>query len=73
METLNQHHAQIHTSELRRQAEIERLAALARASRRDARTARPSSLQLTGLTSAIRAARTRLGTAPALGTKVRRV
>jgi hypothetical protein len=71
---LNTRHAEIHSADLHRRAEIHRITATARAVKRDARPTPQS--HLGGLTEAVRATAARLSTAvrgiPVVGSKTRR-
>ena len=73
---LNTRHAEIHSAELHRRADLHRVAATARAVKRDARPTRQSQLHLGGLTEAVRATAAGLSTAvrgiPVVGSKARR-
>lgn len=60
---LNHRHAQIHSTELHRRAELHRLAAKARANERGTRQNRKSRLHLGDLAQAIRASFARVGSA----------
>jgi hypothetical protein len=73
---LNIRHAELHSAELHRRAELHRITATARAMKRGARPTRQSQLHLGGLTEAVRATAARLSTAvrgnPVVGSKTHR-
>jgi hypothetical protein len=73
---LNIQHAEIHSAELHRRAELHRITATARAVKRGVKPTRQSQLHLGGLTAAVRATAAGLSTAvrgiPVVRSKTRR-